>query len=210
MKDRIMNLNGTSFINGVFYKGKKRICSIEDIKTDIINAVFEKKQGLILCYNRDEMLFFKRVYKRDFIRDFDFLIYIKEHAHDIDVAFRLTTESYKVLKDYEDIIPPIPQRDVSKWLYENQPIYRVHQLGGFCEYCLSGNIEDFINPNRKKAHDVWINGQCFEVKSSLCGFKVEKQANNPLNLWLWDAKNHCLKGMRESYSISNGFYKIDV
>ena len=210
MKDRIMNMNGTSFIGGVFYKGKIKLCTIQDIKEDIVDNIFVKKQGLILCYNKNEYFFFKRVYKKDFVNDFESLIYIKEHTTDIDIAFRLTAESYKVLQGYEDIIPPIPQTDISSWLYENQPTYRVHQLGGFCEYCLSGNINDFISPQRKKAHDVWFNNQCFEVKSSLCGFKLEKQANNPFNLWLWDLKNHCLKAMRESYSISNGFYKIKV
>lgn len=210
MKDRIMNMNNTSFIGGIFYKGKKKICSIDEIKKDIIDSVFEKKQGLILCYNKNEYLFFKRVYKRDFEKDFESLIYIKEHSNDIDIAFRLTAESYKVLREYEDIISPIPQADISNWLLENQPIYKVHQLGGFCEYCLSGNINDFIHPNRKKVHDIWLNGKCYEVKSSLSGFKPEKQENNPLNLWLWDIKNHCLKAMRESYSISNGFFKIDI
>lgn len=210
MTNRVMSMNGCRFENGVFYKGKKRICSLNEIKEDIIESIFDKKQGLILCYNKNELLYFKRVYKKDFERDFESLVYIKEHAHDIDIAFRLTTESYRVLMGYPDIIPPISQRDISKWLYENQPIYKVPQLGGFCEYCLSGNINDFVNPNRKKAHDVWIGGQCFEVKSSLCGFKLEKQANNPLNLWLWDVKSHQIKAMRESYSISNGFYKIEV
>lgn len=210
MKNRIMNMNGCSFVNGVFYKGKKRLCSLEEIKTDIINNIFIKKQGLILCYNRDEYLYFKRVFKKDFEKDFEKIIYVKEHSHDIDIAFRLTLESLAVLQGYDDIIPPIPQGDISSWLYENQPTYKVHQLGGFCEYCLSGNINDFVHPNRKKAHDIWLDGKCFEVKSSLCGFKLEKQANNPLNLWLWDLKNHCLKAMRESYSISNGFFKIDV
>lgn len=205
-----MNMNNSSFINGVFYKGKKRLCSLDEIKVDIIENIFSKKQGLILCYNKNELLYFKRVYKRDFERDFESLIYIKEHSNSIDIAFRLTTESYKVLQGYSDIIPPISQRDISEWLYKNQPNYKVHQLGGFCEYCLSGNINDFVNPTRKKAHDVWIDGKCFEVKSSLCGFKLEKQANNPLNLWLWDVKEHRLKAMRESYSISNGYYKIEV
>lgn len=206
-----MDKIGGMFDGKYFFVGSKKVADIEEIKEKIIEKLFEKRQKLCLTFNYKLTFYFKKVSRKEFEENFDTLVTVSENSSEILITFRFSNKMWGILSSFEDLIEPIPQLEVSEWLLKNQSTYCQYELGGFAEYCLSGNIADFINPCRKKRHDVWVNGVCYEVKSSYAGFKPEKQEENSrYNLWLWDVKSHNLKAMRESYSHANAFYRIKV
>lgn len=207
---KMTKLNGV--FDGVnFFVNGKKVANIEDLKPLIINKLFEKRQKLCLVFNYGLLFYFKKVSKKEFSDNFNTLVTVSENANEILITFRFSSKMWAVLSSFEDLIPPIPQEEISSWLLENQPTYCQYELGGLAEYSISGNIQDFINPCRKKRHDVWKDGICYEVKSSFAGFKPDKQElNHKYNLWLWDVKEHNIKAMRESYSHANAFYRIKV
>jgi hypothetical protein len=211
LNPRKMTKLGGMFDGQYFFVDGKKVGDIEKIKPLIIDKLFEKRQKLCLVFNYKLNIYFKKVGKKEFAENFETLVTVSENASEILITFRFTSKMWAVLSSFEDLIPPIPQEDISSWLWENQPVYMQYELGGLAEYCISGNIADFINPCRKKRHDVWYENICYEVKSSFCGFKPEKQEKNSrYNLWLWDVKEHNIKAMRESYSHANAFWRIKV
>lgn len=201
----------------IIVKGKK-VNTFDKCVDDIVNKVYKENKYIAYVFNTNFTFFVKLVDKQTFTANPHAFMYEEANGGvtKYGFSFRITSPYIPFLLSLPDLIPPVSQADISAILFDYVEKYHYRNLGGFAEWLISGNIDDLINPCRKKKHDAWvlIEGKRYkvpiEIKSSIQGIKpenVDKYKDYLLPYW---SNKEGVKYVRESYSKSNEYIHYDV
>lgn len=206
------------FDNGDIEVNNKIVNTFNKCVDDIVNKVYKENRYIAYVFNTNFTFFVKLVDKQTFLSKPHAFMYEECNGGctKYGYSFRITSPYLPFLLSLPDLVPPISQADISTILFEYVEKYKFRNLGGFAEWLISGNIEDLINPCRRKKHDAWvlIEGKRYkvpiEIKSSICGIKPTLQDKfHQYLLPYWNNKEG-VKYMRESYSKSNEYIHYDI
>lgn len=196
----------------------KKVNTFDKCVNDVVNITFKENKYIIYVFNVNFIFYVKIVDKKTFVSNPHAFMYEETNGGctKYGFSFRITSPYIPFLLSLPDLVPPISQIDISSILKEYVELYHYKNLGGVAEFLVSGNIEDLVNPCRRKKYDAWIilDGKRYkvpvEIKSSIQGIKpenVDKYKDYLLPYW---SNKEGVKYVRESYSKSNEYIHYDI
>lgn len=203
---------GDLYVNGKLY------ATFDDIVKTVSAELFKNNNKIMICFNRNNMVYFKVINKSAFMANPKAFMYFNGKVEYFGYCFRFISSYENVYMNLPDALDKngkpytIKQAEYAE-KYNHFIIENAVNYGNISEYHVSHNIKDITEKTRAKKHDVTsryitINGnksKCsvsFELKTSVAGHN-----KGLTNLISYNA-NKVIKPLSGGYNKTNEFIRF--